>query len=80
MLSISQKERILKCVYVCVIRQGVGRPDWAIFGRIFDQNETVLFKEKFSNLNKNHIAPSIQEKVQVSRETPDNLLIKSFCL
>lgn len=40
---------LLVFMYVCALidRKGQGRPDWAIFGRLTEHNETILFKEKF---------------------------------
>ncbi|KAM4556028.1 supervillin isoform 9-T9 [Fundulus diaphanus] len=44
-------------------RKGQGRPDWAIFGRLTEHNETILFKEKFMDWTEVK-SPTLKEGIE----------------
>ncbi|RXM99013.1 Supervillin [Acipenser ruthenus] len=62
------------------LQQGEGRPEWAIFGRLSEHNETALFKEKFLDWGEFKSAKEEQPVVEVKSPTqsPYESELKSY--
>lgn len=65
---------------VQTLQQGEGRPEWAIFGRLSEHNETALFKEKFLDWGEFKSAKEEQPVVEVKSPTqsPYESELKSY--
>ncbi|XP_067863417.1 supervillin a isoform X3 [Heptranchias perlo] len=58
-------------------RKGQGRPDWAIFGRLTEHNETILFKEKFLDW-KEATKPSQKNGVEEEQKQEHGIDLKPY--
>ena len=58
--------RVNSSIYMCLtLRQGEGRPSWALLGRFSEHNETALFREKFSDWADRKKEEAAMEEVKV---------------
>lgn len=63
---------LISLIFTVRDRKGQGRPDWAIFGRLTEHNETILFKEKFSDWTDSKLS-SPKEGISVAPEPKVNV-------
>lgn len=72
---------LFMCVLASIDRKGQGRPDWAIFGRLTEHNETILFKEKFLDWTEAKLqSPKEGSELGLEQKVPIKQVIHMFPL